>query len=268
MTTQIQVRRGTAAEWTAANPTLAAGELGAETDTNKFKVGTGATAWTSLGYSTGVAGAVGTTQFVLNLFLSAASAPTAPTSILYTPSTNALSTQTGGTAGWGLAIPAIPAATSAVYLTTALISTTTPSSELSAASWSTPVIYAQKGADGAVSLTGVEVLTNKTITGIFKETKTVISASNIDLSVGNIFTRTISTATTFTVSNTPAAGTAFSFVLDLTNGGAGIITWWAGVKWVGGTAPTLTAAGRDMLGFITHDGGTTWSGLVLGKDIK
>lgn len=51
MAVQIQVRRGTAAQWTSANPTLAAGEIGAETDTGKFKIGDGTTAWTSLGYS-------------------------------------------------------------------------------------------------------------------------------------------------------------------------------------------------------------------------
>jgi len=48
--TQIQVRRGTASQWTSTNPTLAAGEFGFETDTNKIKCGTGATAWTSLPY--------------------------------------------------------------------------------------------------------------------------------------------------------------------------------------------------------------------------
>jgi hypothetical protein len=48
--TQIQVRRGTASQWTSANPTLAAGEFGFETDTNKLKCGNGATAWNSLTY--------------------------------------------------------------------------------------------------------------------------------------------------------------------------------------------------------------------------
>jgi len=47
---RVRVRRGTAAEWTAANPTLALGEIGAETDTRRFKVGTGSTAWVSLPY--------------------------------------------------------------------------------------------------------------------------------------------------------------------------------------------------------------------------
>lgn len=50
MAVRIQFRRGTASEWTSANPTLAAGELGYETDTTKFKLGDGSTAWTSLGY--------------------------------------------------------------------------------------------------------------------------------------------------------------------------------------------------------------------------
>lgn len=100
------------------------------------------------------------------------------------------------------------------------------------------------------------------------ETRIAVAASNIDLSLGNMFTRTISTATTLTVSNVPASGTVASFILDLTNGGAASITWWSGVKWAEGTAPTLTTSGRDVLGFFTHDGGTTWTGLLLGKDVK
>jgi hypothetical protein len=50
-TVRIQIRRGTAAQWTAANPTLAAGEMGVETDTRKTKIGTGSTAWTALAYA-------------------------------------------------------------------------------------------------------------------------------------------------------------------------------------------------------------------------
>lgn len=49
--TRIQPRRGTAAAWTSANPTLAVGELGLETDTGRLKRGDGATAWTSLAYT-------------------------------------------------------------------------------------------------------------------------------------------------------------------------------------------------------------------------
>ncbi|QFG08695.1 minor tail protein [Arthrobacter phage Ingrid] len=48
--TKIQFRRGTAAEWTAANPVLADGELGWEKDTGEFKFGNGTTTWNSLPY--------------------------------------------------------------------------------------------------------------------------------------------------------------------------------------------------------------------------
>ena len=46
----IQIRRDTAANWTSANSILAQGELGAETDTSKIKIGDGSTAWSSLAY--------------------------------------------------------------------------------------------------------------------------------------------------------------------------------------------------------------------------
>lgn len=46
----IQIRRDTASNWTSANPTLANGELGIETDTSKIKVGDGSTAWSSKTY--------------------------------------------------------------------------------------------------------------------------------------------------------------------------------------------------------------------------
>ncbi len=46
----MQQRRGTAAQWTAANPVLAAGEIGFETDTSKFKMGNGSSAWSALTY--------------------------------------------------------------------------------------------------------------------------------------------------------------------------------------------------------------------------
>ena len=52
-TVRIQLRRGTAAEWSAVNPVLAAGEMGLETDTGDFKFGDGSTAWSGLSYSLG-----------------------------------------------------------------------------------------------------------------------------------------------------------------------------------------------------------------------
>jgi hypothetical protein len=50
MTTRIQLRRGTASEWTTVNPTLSSGELGYETNTGKFKIGNGSSLWSALDY--------------------------------------------------------------------------------------------------------------------------------------------------------------------------------------------------------------------------
>lgn len=56
MASKIQVRRDIAANWTAANPTLAQGEIGYETDSLNLKIGDGVTAWNLLGYVIPAAG--------------------------------------------------------------------------------------------------------------------------------------------------------------------------------------------------------------------
>jgi hypothetical protein len=50
MAVSIKIRNGTASQWSSSNPTLAEGEVGLETDTRRFKVGDGSTAWNSLLY--------------------------------------------------------------------------------------------------------------------------------------------------------------------------------------------------------------------------
>jgi hypothetical protein len=58
MAVQIQFRNDTAANWTSANPILAVGELGLETDTGQYKIGNGVATWTARPYG-GVDGAAG-----------------------------------------------------------------------------------------------------------------------------------------------------------------------------------------------------------------
>ena len=53
--TLIQNRRDTASNWTSVNPILASGEIGVETNTNKFKIGNGTSIWTDLAYQGGSA---------------------------------------------------------------------------------------------------------------------------------------------------------------------------------------------------------------------
>jgi hypothetical protein len=108
-----------------------------------------------------------------------------------------------------------------------------------------------------------------TMTGaVFENRVTMGAGTAIAVNTGAVFTKTITAATTFTVSGTPPAGVVASFLLDLTNAGAFTITWWSGVKWPGGSPPSLSAAGRDVVGFFTYDGGTTWTGLLVGRDIR
>lgn len=157
---------------------------------------------------------------------------------------------------------------------TAGAGTTDPSGD--AANW------ALVAGTGDVTTTGTQTLSNKTLTspvinqgtlalplltGVV-ETRIAMPANNIDLSAGNFFTKTISTATTFTVSNLSVASRVNSFILELTNAGSATVTWFSGIQWQGGVAPVLTTLGKDILGFYTHDAGTTWNGLVLAKDIK
>ena len=62
MAQQIQVRRDTSANWTSAATVLAAGEIGFETNTGKFKIGDGSTAWASLTYFNPAGGGGGATN--------------------------------------------------------------------------------------------------------------------------------------------------------------------------------------------------------------
>lgn len=114
-------------------------------------------------------------------------------------------------------------------------------------------------------------LTGGAMTGAItaiRETKVSMAANNIDLTLGNLFTKNINSATTLTVSGVLATGSANSFILELTNGGSFVITWFSGIKWSGGVAPVLTAAGVDIIGFYSHDGGVIWRGMLLSKDSK
>ena len=98
----------------------------------------------------------------------------------------------------------------------------------------------------------------------YGETKVAMAAHDVDLSLGNVQTYTLSGNQTLTFSNPPASGTSGSFTLILTNGGSATLTWPTSVDWAGGSAPSLTSSGIDALVFTTIDGGTIWYGFAAG----
>jgi hypothetical protein len=123
---------------------------------------------------------------------------------------------------------------------------------------------------------GVTLEDNQLIRANLKDYGEVTSAlgsgggsRTIDLEDGNNFTATVSSSTvTWTFSNPTASDELCGFTLFLTNGGSQTVNWPASVDWAGGTAPTLTTSGLDILVFVTTDGGTIWHGMVGSADSK
>lgn len=109
---------------------------------------------------------------------------------------------------------------------------------------------------------------NNLNTQVVTPTVTTVTLANMDLSNNNrFFIKTATGSLGWTFSNVPATG-SIVVCLELTNGGTGTQTWASGTKWPGGTAPTLTTSGVDVLAFITDDGGTAWRGVALMLDSK
>ena len=99
------------------------------------------------------------------------------------------------------------------------------------------------------------------LSGAYSTNVVSVAALNIDCSTGTYFTKTINGASTFTVSNVPASR-SYAFTLEV-NHTSGTITWFSGVEWPGGTAPTLTTGKTHLFMFVTDDGGSRWRAASL-----
>ena len=114
---------------------------------------------------------------------------------------------------------------------------------------------------------GDVTLSEELIAKSYNETFVTLSGTTptVDCETGNVFYLSTSGNTTFTFSNPPSSGTAYGMLIKLTAGGTHTITWPNSVDWAGGSAPDAPASGEtDILGFITHDGGTIWYGFLAG----
>lgn len=98
----------------------------------------------------------------------------------------------------------------------------------------------------------------------------VANAVNFNCNEGQVGTIDLSPATgtvTLSITNVPApVGRYFEIQMDIIQASGGHnITWPAGVKWPGGTAPTITATtgAIDVVHLWTRDGGSTWYGTFM-----
>ena len=115
---------------------------------------------------------------------------------------------------------------------------------------------------GAAASTSPTITGGMTFSGTTKQTVQALGALDIDWSVQEFQTKSISTNSTFTFSNFTASK-AQGIILLLTITSAAVPTWPAVVDWSGGVAPTL-GNGEHVIGFLTFDGGTTVKGFVGG----
>lgn len=135
------------------------------------------------------------------------------------------------------------------------------------ASWRQVVVGDVSGAapiDSPAFTTGADVAGLLTITGTSKQNVAAIAAADLDLSSASLFTKSISSNTTFTFSNLPVADEdGMAFAVRLTISSTAVPSWPASVKWPGGTKPPLPN-GTHLIGFLSFDDGTTWDAVLGG----
>ena len=125
----------------------------------------------------------------------------------------------------------------------------------------TPTVHAgTHNADGADALTTFSGEL-RDVGELHQSLGSISGSKTIDLSLGNSISATIGAATTLAFAGA-APGACRTVLLTLYNGGAYTVTWPSIIKWPGGTAPTLTASGVDLVILTTSDGGATWRGVA------
>ena len=124
--------------------------------------------------------------------------------------------------------------------------------------------------------TGDVDITGELIVDSYNETYVAVTstsnATTVDCEAGNTFMHTLTENTTFTFSNPPASGTAYTMTLEVIQDASAsgyTVTWPTSVDWPAATAPTLSADANavDVFVFTTRDGGTTWYGFTAGQGI-
>lgn len=124
------------------------------------------------------------------------------------------------------------------------------------------------------SYTGDVSIVGELVADSYNETYAAVTSSSnattVNCEAGNSFMHTLTENTTFTFSNPPASGTAYTMSIEIIQDASAsgfTVTWPTSVDWPAATAPTLTAtaSAKDVFVFTTRDGGTTWYGFTAGQ---
>jgi len=273
MTSRLQNRRDTAANWTTNNPTLAAGEIGYETDTGKFKIGTGSANWTTLGYTQN--GTV--TSIVAGTGLTGGTITSTGTVALSTP----VSVANGGTgiSSFGTGVATFLGTPSSANLAAALTDETGTGANVFGTSPTigTPTINTATIKDGVMR-------------GLEEDVNVVASAAtgtiNLEVDTASVWyyttnatanhTLNIRYSSTVSLNTALAVGDAITVVWMNTNGATAyypnviqIDATTVTPKWQGGTAPAAgNASSIDVYVFTIVKTAATPTYQVLGSQTK
>ena len=208
MATRMQQRRGTAAQWISTNagagPVLNAGEIGWESDTNKFKIGDGVNNWSSLDYFADINSTINP-SFGSSITFEGATADSYETTLQVTdPTADRTITFQDATGTVALTSDITVTASSTNTLSNKSISLGSNTVTSTLAQLNTAISDAD-----VATLAGTETLTNKTLTSPTLTTPNIGVASGTSLTLtGDL---TVQGTTTTIDSTTIAVKTAFVF---------------------------------------------------------
>jgi hypothetical protein len=278
MAIQIQLRRGTASQWTTANTLLAQGEIGLETDTYKIKIGDGVTVWNSLGYygAGGVTSVTGTSPIV-------SSGGTTPAISLASGYGDTQNPYASKTANFVLGAPngvsGVPTFRAVVAADIPTLNQSTTGSAATLTTGRTLAItgdlaYTSPSFDGSTNVTAAGTLaTVNTNVGSFTNATLTVNGKGLITAASSGTAPVTSVTATSPVASTggatpdismPAATTSVSGYLTSTdwttfnNKGSGTVTS------VGGTG---TVNGITLTGTVTSSGNLTLGGTLSNVDL-
>lgn len=273
----LQFRRGTASEWAGANPTLASGEMGIETDTDKFKLGDGTTDWNTLAYGgiegptgwTGYTGATGATGYTGRTGPTGPTGPTGSTGYTGPTGSTGYTGQTGSTGFTGLTGPT--GAFSGSYAGLVQFTNTASSTNVNTGAM---VVSGGVGVGGALNVASLSVTGTTQVQQTQELLNTKTNATGVvvhDWSTGAIFYHTsISANFTCNITNLPViANRAYVVTLILVQGaspfyanalqiGGNSVT----IKWPNASAPTPTANRVEVQSFTLTYVSSAWTALA------